>query len=367
MRHCLQTSATTHLVRILSIFIAQLGIFSRGGEAADLSNQPGIMKREFIFTEAPFAQCHASTIEEGETGLVASWFAGTREGNPDVGIWVSRHVDGAWTPPLEVADGVQTPSERHPCWNPVLFQPKRGPLLLFYKCGPSPKTWWGMLMRSTDGGKSWDKPQRLPEGIAGPIKNKPIERADGTLVCPSSTEDEGWRVHFEITKDLGKTWSRVGPVNDGKTFGAIQPSLLTHTDGRMQALCRSRQRAVTEVWSSDGGHTWSSMKASALPNPNSGIDAVTLEDNRQLLVYNHTRLGRSPINVAVSKRDGVLWEAALVLEDEPGEYSYPAVIQTRDGLVHATYTWKRRRMRHVVIDPRQLQLRPMRDGEWPSD
>jgi predicted neuraminidase len=91
---------------------------------------------------------------------------------------------------------------------------------------------------------------------------------------------------------------------------------------------------------------------------------VTLRDGRQLLVYNHTSDGRTPLNVAVS-RDGKLWEAALVLEREPGEYSYPAVVQSADGLVHITYTWKRERIKHVVIDPSKLHTTPMPDGKWP--
>ena len=237
--------------------------------------------------------------------------------------------------------------------------------MLFYKVGPSPRTWWGMLITSDDEGKTWTPPRRLPDGIAGPIKNKPIQLPDGTLLCGSSTEDAGWRVHFELSPDLGKTWQRIGPVNDGKTFGAIQPTLLTHPDGRLQALCRSRQGRIVQVWSDDGGKTWGEMTATDLPNPNAGIDAVTLADGRQLIVYNDTPRGRSPLNVALS-RDGVAWQAAVVLESDPGEYSYPAVIQTRDGLIHITYTWKRQRIRHVVLDPAELALRPMPGGEWPK-
>ncbi len=108
------------------------------------------------------------------------------------------------------------------------------------------------------------------------------------------------------------------------------------------------------------------MSLLALPNPNSGTDALTLRDGRHLLVYNHATDGRSPLNLAVS-RDGRTWQAALVLEDEPkAEFSYPAIIQTTDGLAHVTYTWKRRKVRHAVIDPAKLAPRDMVDGEWPK-
>src|SRR5690349_17478846 len=170
------------------------------------SQPPGCVKSEFIFGTAPFPGCHASTIAETKTGLVAAWFGGTREKNPDVGIWLSRLVSGQWTAPVEVAHGVQPSGVRYPCWNPVLFQPVKGPLLLFYKVGPNPDGWWGMLITSTNGGQAWSSPERLPEGVLGPIKNKPIQLASGDLLCPSSSENDGWRVHFERTSDLGKTW-----------------------------------------------------------------------------------------------------------------------------------------------------------------
>ena len=108
------------------------------------------------------------------------------------------------------------------------------------------------------------------------------------------------------------------------------------------------------------------MTLTSLPNPNAGTDAVTLKDGRYVLVYNHTAKGRSPLNVAVSS-DGQAWQAALVLEDEPGqEFSYPAVIQSRDGQVHITYTWKRQRVKHAVLDPAKLELRAMPGGAWPK-
>src|SRR5262245_58337526 len=158
-------------------------------EPAAKPGPPGLVSSEFIFETAPFPQCHASTIAQSSNALVAACFGGTRERNPDVGIWVARKETDSWTAPVEVANGVQDDGVRHPCWNPVLFQMPAGPLLLFYKVGPSPSTWWGMLIRSNDGGRTWSKPQKLPDNIAGPIKNKPILLANGRLLCGSSTED----------------------------------------------------------------------------------------------------------------------------------------------------------------------------------
>jgi predicted neuraminidase len=342
-----------------------LSAMPAAGSPAATAQTAGVVKSEFIYQTAPFAQCHASTIAQTRDGLVAAWFGGTRERNPDVGIWLSRHDGSVWSAPVEVANGVESEQTRYPCWNPVLHQPKDGPLLLFYKVGPSPSAWWGMLKTSDDHGKTWSQARRLPDGILGPIKNKPVTLPGGVLLCPSSTEHEGWRVHFERTSDLGKTWEKTGPVNDGQTIGAIQPAILFLKDGGLLSLSRSRQGAIVESASTDGGKTWGPMSASSLPNPNAGIDAVTLADGRHLLVYNHTPKGRSPLNVAVSD-DGKLWKAALTLEHEPGEYSYPAVIQTADGQVHITYTWKRERVKHVVVDPRRLVLRPIVDGRWPE-
>jgi predicted neuraminidase len=325
-------------------------------EASDPPTPEGVVLSEFVFTDAPFAACHASTVAQTAKGtLVAAWFGGPREGNREVGIWLARRLDGRWTKPVQVADGVQSADERFPCWNPVLFQPKDGPLLLFYKVGPNPKGWWGMLTTSDDDGETWAPPRRLPKGMLGPIKNKPVQLPEGDLLCASSTEDDGWRVHFERTDARGKDWTATDPLNDGKEIAAIQPTILVHGDGRLQALGRSRQGKIWQAWSKDQGKTWTALELTDLPNPNSGIDAVTLADGRHLLVYNHTARDRSPLNVAVSE-DGKAWKAGPVLEDGDGEYSYPAVVQAADGLVHVTYTWKRQRIKHVVLDPKKLTL-----------
>jgi predicted neuraminidase len=327
---------------------------------------PGVVKAEFLYTEAPFPSCHASTIIETDAGLVAAFFGGKYEKHRDVGVWVVRHENGEWTPPVEVATGEEPGRDRLPCWNPVLFQPRGEPLLLFYKVGPSPNAWWGMVKSSTDHGKTWSPARRLPDGILGPIKNKPVQLADGTILAGSSVEGpKGWDVHFERSSDGGKSWARTDDVVSQPRVKAIQPSILTHRGGLLQAVGRTAAGTVFETWSEDAGKTWGPLTPTALPNPNAGTDAVTLTDGRHLLVYNHTARGRSPLNVAASA-DGRAWKAALMLESEPGEYSYPAVIQTRDGLVHVTYTWKRKRVKHVVIDPTKLVLRDITDGKWPE-
>lgn len=335
----------------------------------------GLVAEDFVYSKASFPQCHASTLVETDRGLVAAWFGGTREGKADVGIWSSYHDGARWSSPREVANGVQHAGLRYPCWNPVLYQPPGdGPTLLFFKVGPNPREWWGEMMVSYDRGRTFRDRRRLPEGIDGPIRCKPILLADNrTLLCGSSTEYKGWRVHFESVRltrgQPAGTWQRIGPINSGETFNAIQPTFLRHRDRRLQVLCRSKESVVTTSFSEDDGRTWSKMMPTDLPNPNAGIDAVTLADGRQLLVYNHLSSGktgwgrRGLLNLAISK-DGLKWRKAGVLEKEAGaEFSYPAMIQTDDGMVHITYTWKRQRVKHVVVDPAQLSVGNPISGE----
>jgi len=321
------------------------------------ANEPtAVVQAELIYPldNRPTPSSHSSTIAQTtDGGLVAAWFGGKQEGAADVGIWLSRWENGRWTKPVEVANGLMSPQKQFPCWNPVLFQPRQGPLVLCYKVGPTPDGWWGEILTSDDGGKTWKGHRRLAPTVMGPIKNKPVQLDDGRILCPSSSEHAGWQVHLEVTRDF-QTWEVVGPLNDPNTLGVIQPTILTYPDGRLQMLCRTRGKGfIAQSWSPDGGRTWGEMTLLSLPNPNSGLDAVTLRDGRQLLVFNNTPKGRTPLNLALS-RDGRDWQVVLTLEDQPGEYSYPAIIQTADGRVHTTYTHRRQTIKHVVLDPTKL-------------
>ncbi|MFK8112484.1 MAG: exo-alpha-sialidase [Rubripirellula sp.] len=328
---------------------------------------PGLVEEEFVFTKAKFPQCHASTICETSRGLVVAWFGGTKEKDKDVGIWVSYHDGNGWSSPKEWANGIQHQDHRHPCWNPVLFQPPGdAPTLLFFKVGPTPSQWWGEMMVSYDRGRTFRERRRLPEQIDGPVRCKPMLLDNGTtLLCGSSTEHDGWRVHFEkteLSKGQPTSWQRIGPINEGDEFNAIQPTFLQHSDGRIQVLCRTKESVITSSFSADQGETWSPMKATNLPNPNSGIEAVTLTDGRHLMIYNHLGSGktgwgrRGMLNLAISQ-DGIQWrKVAIVEQEQKAEFSYPAIIQSADGLVHLTYTWKRQRIKHVVVDPAKIKV-----------
>lgn len=309
-----------------------------------------IVTSEFIFIQAPFKECHASTIVELKGGdLLAAWFGGDHEGDRSVAIWGARRHANSWSAPFDLAREVGTP-----CWNPVLFADREEKLWLFYKFGPSPRTWAGAYRTSRDG-STWSKPAYLPPGILGPIKNKPVTLANGDILAGTSRETAlSWTCGVDVSSDDGGTWHHYGPIGvPGYHHGIIQPTVWETAPGHVKMLVRATQDVgfICAATSNDGGHTWSQAKPTELPNPNSGIDAVKMRDGRVALVYNPSNTERTPLSLAFSPDEGETWTAALTLEDAPGEYSYPAIIQTRDGRLHITYTWRRQRIKHVVVDP----------------
>lgn len=328
-----------------------------------------IVTSEFIYQkeDVEFPECHASTITEVPNGIVAAWFGGTEERHPDVCIYTARKINGKWDKPVMAADGAES-GKKYPCWNPVLFERDNGDLVLYYKAGPDPRSWWGLYKISSDQGKTWPEAVRIPHNLLGPIKNKPVRLPDGKILYPTSFETaQTWKSYMEVSDQDLQNWKKVS-IDNG-SYQTIQPTVLFHPGGSIQILCRSKNKSIIESWSKDYGMSWSEMKPTSLPNNNSGIDAVTLSDGSQLLVFNPVTKGRNILGVAVSK-DGQVWEAAVLLEndsDPRAEYSYPAVIQSKDGLVHITYTWNRKLVKYVVLDPEKISTKALVNGKWPEE
>ena len=305
-------------------------------------------KSGYIFETAPFQSCHASTIVETKPGqFLAAWFGGTAEGKPDVAIWGSRLENGQWSAPFEM---VREPNIA--TYNPVLFYSKDRTLWMYYKFGEHPSNWSAGRISSKDDGRTWSPVDHLPAGILGPIKNKPLLLPDGAIVSGTSVESyKAWSSWVERSDDNAKTWSKHGPVvYQPSVYNSIQPAIVPLPDGRLRMFVRTTTSVgkIGIADSKDRGLTWSELKLTDLPNPNSGIDAVALKDGRIVMVYNHSPKGRTPLNLAVSS-DGDHWQMFQTLESEPGQYSYPAIIQAQDGAVHVTYTWLRKRIKHAEV------------------
>ena len=306
---------------------------------------------DFIFgSERPFAQCHASTIAQAPSGeLVCAWFGGTEEKNPDVGIWYSRFADGAWSPPERAAKVNETAH-----WNPVLFTDPESGVYLFFKVGPEIPYWQTYWMKSTDAGRTWSAPAELvagDRGGRGPVKNKPIILSDGAWLAPASTELNAWKPFSDRSDDKGLTWSRSADfaIDPAEVVGdgAIQPTFWESAPDRVHALLRTTAAKIGRADSMDGGRTWSPMRLTAMPNNNSGIDLDRLDANRLLMPYNPIGKDwgpRTPLNLAVSNDNGETWQDLVSLETEEGEYSYPAIIRSEEGIA-LCYTWRRERVR----------------------
>jgi predicted neuraminidase len=308
-----------------------------------------VLNAEFIYEIASFRSCHASTVLETDEGILTAWFGGTGEGRPDVCIYTSINKNGKWGSPEMVADGIMNDTLRYPCWNPVLFKKDNGDIILFYKVGPSPQKWWGMYKISKDNGKSWSEKVKIPDSFYGPIKDKAVRLKNGTILCPTSIETkENWNIYVETTDQDLKKWRKTKVDNNG--FNAIQPTVLFYKGGKIQMLCRSKEKRIVETWSKDKGKTWSPVKATTLINNNSGIDAVSLDNSLQLLICNPIERGRNKLNILASV-DGENWKEIIVLEDQPkGEFSYPAIIKGKDGTIHVTYTYNRVKVKYVHLE-----------------
>lgn len=299
----------------------------------------------------PFCQCHASSLVRLERGgFLAAWFAGSREGQPDVAIWGATRGGKGWSRPRLL---VKVRDSAH--WNPVLFRAPGGETHLFFKVGDTIPGWETWRMISMDGGGSWSKPEPLvtgDRGGRGPAKNKPIVLHDGTWLAPGSVERAGcWDVFVDRSEDRGGTWnaSELIALDRARHLGAgvIQPTLWESAPGRVHMLMRSTCGWVCRSDSADGGRAWSPIYQTDLPNNNSGLDLARLPDGTLALAYNPVSgdwAPRTPLSVSLSFDNGLTWPCRVDLETEAGEYSYPSIIATSGEDLAVTYTWRRERI-----------------------
>ena len=328
---------------------------------SSLKNNPKAVNstQEYIVPNPVTNASHASTLVElQQNELLAAWFGGKYEGAKDVSIYISSYKDQKWSAPKKIIEPLIKDADTLACWNPVLFKSKASNLYLFYKIGKNPREWFGAMIVSKDDGKTWSESKYLPQGILGPIRNKPIETTPGLILCGSSTEsidDNKWRVFIESYSEATDSWT-ITDINDKKNFDIIQPTFLEHSDKKIQILSRSRHNKLISSWSEDNGKTWQRTDSINVVNSNSGVDAVTLKDKSFLLVNNPLKMGndwfngRNVLDVEYSK-DGVNWKKLFDLENQKeGEFSYPAIIQTSDKKVHILYTYNRKFIKHTSFD-----------------
>jgi len=328
------------------------------GQSLDLSVYGDYLRRLIHAHETVAAagegwtECHASTLVRTDMGhFLAAWFAGTKEGKDDVGIWLAERRRAAWGLARRVA---KISDEPH--WNPVLHRDADGTVQLWFKVGPKPHNWRTYVMVSSDGGATWGTPRELVPGDVGgrgPVKNKPLVLADGSLLAPNSIEiaDGEWYALADRSDDGGRTWTASAPIRpeagqvDGP--GVIQPALWESAPGVVHMLLRSSGGRVCRADSADGGRTWTPAYPTDLPNNNSGLDVAQLADGTLALIFNPvgTNWGpRYPLTLALSTDNGLTWPRRLDLETADGEFSYPAIIPTTTGMA-ITYTDRRHSIR----------------------
>ena len=316
-------------------------------------NSGALIARDFIFDDdRPFRECHASTLIRLDNGdFLTAWFGGTREKDPDVGIWLSKGKPGRWSVPQQVA---KIRDDAH--WNPVLFCNEKGAVYLYFKVGKEIPSWETWVTVSPDGGVTWSEPVELVKGDTGgrgPVRNKPIILSDGSWLAGASHEDRDWNVFIDRSEDSGRSWQATPYLTlDRSQFngkGVIQPTLWESTPGIIHMLVRSTNGMIYRSDSQDYGKTWCNLYATSMPNNNSGIDLVKFADGTLALVYNPASgnwASRASLNIAISYDNGITWPKQIVLEDDANErteYSYPAII-TYGNRIALTYTWRRQRI-----------------------
>jgi predicted neuraminidase len=298
-------------------------------------------------------------VELANGDLAAAWWSGAYEGATDAVIKVARLRPGAdtWDPATTAAD---IPGYFQ--GNPVLFALSDGRLWLFFVVAYAPGPHGIQIMRqeSADLGHTWTpfEPFHTERGIR--TRNHPIWLPGGEILFPFHDGRDGSSL-FEISGDLGRTWQRSDPIRSEP--GNVQPTVIARRQNELYALMRTwhedpAKRFLWQSASHDAGRTWDPPTYSQVPTVSSAIEMVRLRNNHVVLAYNDGRArARTPLTLALSVDGGRTWSWKRNLEEGAGAFSYPSIIQSDDGQVHATYSYRREFIKHVEVNEDWIRSR----------
>ncbi len=303
-----------------------------------------------------FSSCHCSVVLELDSrDLLVGYYAGAGEARPDAAWVLARRTPAEAFGPLQVV--ADTPGK--PEGNGILFQNAQGTVLLIYGTmhgrldgSPGPGVRWVTcdlrMKTSSDRGQTWSD-VRIIEKMQGHVPRcKPIHLRSGDIIYGTEFKDGHSRIW--TSGDEGETWDMVGSIPGEPNQ---HPSLIERSDGSILGLLRpsGRQACVLQAVSSDGGRTWSPAERTELPAPFAALDAVKLSDGRVALAWNRNPEQRNPLAMALSEDEGRTWHHIRDLVTGEGQFHYPALIQSNDGLLHLTFTNNRRTIDHIVLTP----------------
>lgn len=309
---------------------------------------------------------HCSVISSLPSGdLMAVWYGGSREGGSDVAVYTSRLSKGSttWSLPEVAVNRVMAQNELDryikKVGNAVIFPDQLGRVWMIYVT-VTLGGWSGCALNlkiSHDDGRTWGESRRLTLNpflnLSTLVRSKPIYASDGRIGLP---------VYHEMARKFPQMlW--LTPKEDERLDyrirslpwnpGLIQPTLVALADDRVLMLMRDggEERRLRTAFSDDNGWTWSPAGMSGLPNPDSAVDALRLRDGRILLAYNDAEEGRDTLRLALSSDGGKSWNPGAYIERASNrEYSYPYLAEDESGRIHLTYTWNRKRIKHVQFN-----------------
>ena len=316
------------------------------------------------------ASAHSVSLALLPDGRVAAaWFAGSREGAADVAVVMSILDKHAWSEPHAIMqrETVQRDTRRliRKLGNPVLWTDPAGTLHLWFvsvSCGG----WAGSAInhvQSIDGGKTWSAVQRLITSpflnISTLVRNPPLTLADGGTGLPAYHEFLTKRAEWLRLDKQGRV---VDKAEVPATSAMLQPAVVTLDDSHALALMRDAgpDHRIQATQTGDAGDHWQKATATDLPNPDSGLALLRLNDGDLLLAYNPQSSNRTLLALALSHDQGRTWSRPRLVEQGSGadEFSYPALLQDKAGRIHLAYTWQRQKIKHLAFDASWLEQSP---------